>query len=611
MQHRTGLRSLRGKLNLLVIVIILALSAGLMWISYSVFCEEVEEGYYDRLERAAQMTVDSMPGEWLLYFWDKVSSDEYRELQDLAKETGDDSILKKWFESQPSYYIAPETFEEWMNAAGENDEEKAAQLDDGQEITVYEGDDEELYLITLLDDYEIITSSLQNIREYLRVDNAYYQIDLPDGTYNIAGYEKDFFFPGTKETPLEEFAEYEDNEKIEPTVYRSELGWLCTAMDPVRDQYGNAVALGGADVNMTDVMDDRHSFLIQSFVFVLALMVAAIVVSMSIMERVATRPLQKLADAAKGFARGDERYTKEDVIDLDIHSNDEIGVLYHEIQSMQGRIVEYTDHMIRITKDKERVETELHTAARIQKTMLPALFPAFPDRKEFDLYASMNPAKEVGGDFYDYLLVDEDHLAVLIADVSDKGVPAALFMMASRILLNYRTTMGGTPGEILQAVNEQIAKGNASKMFVTVWLGILDLNTGVMTCASAGHEFPAVRGQDGVFRVLKDKHSVAVGVFPGVKYQDYEIEMKPGDAVFVYTDGVPEASNESEEFYNMERVEATLNRIADQSPEGIVKGMCEDIEAFTGEADQFDDMTMLCLAYYGSQQTEDGTEENV
>ena len=268
---------------------------------------------------------------------------------------------------------------------------------------------------------------------------------------------------------------------------------------------------------------------------------------------------------------------------------------------MESRIVDYTDHLTRVTAEKERVSTELRTASQIQESMLPHIFPAFPEREDFDLYASMTPAKEVGGDFYDFFLIDDSHLAVLIADVSDKGVPAALFMMSAKILINYRAQEGGTPSQILNAVNAQICKNNKSKMFVTVWLGILDLNTGLLTCTNAGHEYPVLRGQDGRFRVFKDQHGLVLGAMARTRYRDYEIQMTPGDAVFVYTDGVPEANNTDGEFYGMERMEEALNQMADRDPKGILQGVKENVETFTGEAMQFDDLTMLCLEYRGKQ----------
>jgi len=219
--------------------------------------------------------------------------------------------------------------------------------------------------------------------------------------------------------------------------------------------------------------------------------------------------------------------------------------------------------------------------------------------EKFDLYASMDPAKEVGGDFYDFFMIDDDHLAVVIADVSDKGVPAALFMMSAKIIINYRAQMGGTPGEILSDANTELNKNNKYKMYVTVWMGMLELSTGTLTCTNAGHEYPMIRGRDGVFRILKDKHGAAVAALPKMKYSDYQIQMEPGDAIFVYTDGVPEASNEKGGIYGMERMEETLNRLAGENPKDILKGIREDVDQFVKGANQFDDLTMLCLEYRG------------
>jgi sigma-B regulation protein RsbU (phosphoserine phosphatase) len=259
--------------------------------------------------------------------------------------------------------------------------------------------------------------------------------------------------------------------------------------------------------------------------------------------------------------------------------------------------------LTRITAERERVNAELHMATQIQTAMLPNQFPAFPDRGEFDLYASMDPAKEVGGDFYDFFLVDDDHLALVIADVSDKGVPAALFMMSSKIIINYRTKIGGTPSEILAAANTQLFRDTKSRMFVTVWLGILELSTGRLICANGGHERPIIRGQDGVFRVYKDRHGLMVGAMKASKYQDYELQLAPGDAVFLYTDGVPEANDAGGAFYGMDRLEATLNRMPGATPREILDGVKADVAAFTDGAEQFDDLTMLCIVYKGKEQT--------
>ena len=249
------------------------------------------------------------------------------------------------------------------------------------------------------------------------------------------------------------------------------------------------------------------------------------------------------------------------------------------------------------------VRAELDTATKIQESMLPMIFPPFPEREEFEIYASMDPAREVGGDFYDFFMIDDDHLALVIADVSDKGVPAALLMMSAKILINFRARMGGSPAQILAEVNGQLCENNESGMFITVWMGILDVKTGVMTCANAGHEYPAIR-EDGLFRLLTDVHGLPLGVMPGMKYQDYEIRMKPGDAVFVYTDGVPEANNAEDEQYTLGRMELALNQIQERDPESVLKGVRADVDAFVKGADQFDDLTMLCVAYRGSRSKE-------
>ena len=244
-------------------------------------------------------------------------------------------------------------------------------------------------------------------------------------------------------------------------------------------------------------------------------------------------------------------------------------------------------------------QTELRTATDIQASMLPHIFPPYPEREEFDLFASMAPAREVGGDFYDFFLVDEDHLAMLIADVSDKGIPAALFMMSTKILINYRARQGGSPAEILTDINAQIARDNESKMFVTIWMGILEISTGLLTCTNAGHEYPAVCGQDGVFRIFRDKHGLCAGAMEKIRYRDYEVALHPGAKIFVYTDGVPEANNNEGELYGMNRLEAALNLLAKETPENILAGIRRDIDVFVSGAKQFDDLTMLCLEYKG------------
>ena len=588
--------SIQLKLNALVISSILAVALGLTLISYYVFCQRVDNEYYSSLERASKACASNFAPEEMMYFWQSINTEEYRKLREQATKVGDEKIIEEWMLSKPGYFsddgFVSEVAEELEDTVQNQEEDQT----DGQTAGNEKG-------WNLLDDYQQMQYSLTAIKQYFNVDCAYYQIDVDGVTYNIADSNENLLYVGTVETPIEEFSSYADNADVPPTVHQSVYGWLCTAMKSIPDpETGAAIACAGVDIDMTEIVRVRYMFLRQSFLFVAILLVIAILSSVAVLRRTAIRPLQQLAEATARFAKKeDERVTKEDVLQLDLRSNDEITDLYREIQSMEKRIVDNMEHITLAAAEKERVSTELRTASQIQSSMLPSVFPAFPDRGDFDLYASMTPAKEVGGDFYDFLLIDEDHLAVLIADVSDKGVPAALFMMSTKILLNYRAQQGGSPSEILYSVNDQICKNN-SEMFVTVWLGILDLNTGVMTCANAGHEYPFIRGKDGAFRKLKDKHGIVLGAMESARYKDYEIQMMPGDAVFVYTDGIPEANNADGEFYGLERMESALNSIADRDPEGVLQGIREDVNSFTGEARQFDDLTMLCVEYKGKEQ---------
>ena len=250
--------------------------------------------------------------------------------------------------------------------------------------------------------------------------------------------------------------------------------------------------------------------------------------------------------------------------------------------------------------ESSRIETELTMASRIQADMLPNIYPAFPERPEFDIYASMDPAKEVGGDFYDFFLIDDDHLCIVMADVSGKGVPAALFMMASKIILANNAMMGKSPAQILADTNAAICANNREEMFVTVWLGILDISTGKLTAANAGHEYPAVKHPDGGFELFKNKHGFVIGGMDGVKYKEYELQFKPGSKLFLYTDGVPEATNAGKELFGAERLIDALNIDNTAAPEQVLKNVRASVDAFVKEAEQFDDLTMLCLEYKGA-----------
>ena len=249
-----------------------------------------------------------------------------------------------------------------------------------------------------------------------------------------------------------------------------------------------------------------------------------------------------------------------------------------------------------MSEDSARMETELQMATQIQEGMLPNIYPPFPDRKEFDIYGTMNPAREVGGDFYDFFLIDDDHLAMVVADVSGKGVPAALFMMAAKIILANYTMMGKSPSEVLEATNLTVCSNNPQEMFVTVWLGILEISTGVQTAANAGHEYPALK-KNGRFELVKDRHGFVVGGIENVTYPQYTLQLEPGDTLFLYTDGVPEATNQTLESFGTARMIDALNENPAASPRALLQNVHAAVDRFVGKAEQFDDLTMLCLSY--------------
>jgi|GEM_PF-1232609 len=250
-------------------------------------------------------------------------------------------------------------------------------------------------------------------------------------------------------------------------------------------------------------------------------------------------------------------------------------------------------------KEKQRIGAELNVATQIQADMLPRIFPAFPERSEFDLFASMHPAKEVGGDFYDFFLVDDDHIALVMADVSGKGVPAALFMVIAKTLIKNQAQLGKSPAEILKNVNEQLCEGNEAELFVTVWLAIIEISTGRGVAANAGHEHPTIRRADGLYELVEYRHSPAVATMEGIRFREHSFELHPGDRLFVYTDGVPEATDAHDVLFGNERMLAALNSDPEAAPEQLLRNVRAAIDAFVGDAPQFDDITMLGFSYFG------------
>ena len=367
---------------------------------------------------------------------------------------------------------------------------------------------------------------------------------------------------------------------------------------------GDRHVLIGMTYDLTGLRADVSRQTLRSTAFALAYQIFLSLLCLGLIFWFVLRPLKSVQKNIRLYKNTKDSGTV--VGDLaQIRPNNEIGRLSEDVSSLAEEIDAYLDRIEVITAEKERISTELSLASRIQADMLPNIFPPFPEREEFDIYASMDPAKEVGGDFYDFLLVDDDHLCLMIADVSGKGIPAALFMMACRILLADNAMLGKSPSEILTGVNTAICDNNREGMFVTVWLGILEISTGRLTAANAGHECPVLKRPDGVFELYKDKHGFVIGGMEGMRYKEYELQLEPGSKLFVYTDGVPEASDSDKEMFGTERMLAALNEKPDAGPEQMLRNVRKAVDCFVRDEEQFDDLTMLCLEYIGPAPKED------
>lgn len=317
---------------------------------------------------------------------------------------------------------------------------------------------------------------------------------------------------------------------------------------------------------------------------------------------VAIRPLEQIKQSI-------DMYTKtRDISEITfslmgIMPRNEIGSLAESFSSMIREIENHIKEIKTITAENERIGAELSVATQIQADMLPRIFPAFPDRNEVDIYAIMRPAKEVGGDFYDYFFIDPDHLALVIADVSGKGVPASLFMVISKTIIKNRALLGGTPSEIISYVNDQLCQNNDEGMFVTVWFAIIEISTGKGVAVNAGHEHPALKRKDGKFELIKYAHSPMIAIREGVPVTEHEFTLYPGDTLFVYTDGVTEAADMNEDLFETGRLLNALNSMNDKPDDirGLLNKVLEKIDRFVGLAPQFDDITMLGFRYYGPE----------
>lgn len=482
---------------------------------------------------------------------------------------------------------------------------KMLSLEDVKTILAEGGDQTEAYqrvydlLCEIKVDGEITYLSLVTLDE----DSVTFYIDtcvesMGDDPANQLPYGTDVLYTdaASSEEDLQNYyinlEYYSKNQGVPtPLVTDNSYGYNYSASWPILDENGQSIAEIQYILDMQDVRDYLNSFLYTMLAISFGIILLAIVCYILFVRKTVTTPIGKLAAFTRRITSEHDFHRQT----ITLTTKDEIEDLGNAFNFMLEELDSYIDNLATVTAEKERIGAELNVAAKIQADMLPCIFPAFPNRHEFDIHASMTPAKEVGGDFYDFFLIDDDHLAMVMADVSGKGVPAALFMMISKTLLKSSAQSGLSPHSVLEQVNNQLCENNDAEMFVTVWLGILEISTGKLRCANAGHEYPAIRRAGGEFELFKDKHGFVLAGMENVRYKEYELTLNPGDMIFVYTDGVAEATDANNELFGTDRMLTALNRNPNAGCAAMLSAVHKEINEFVGEAPQFDDITMLCL----------------
>lgn len=473
----------------------------------------------------------------------------------------------------------------------------AAEYIDGDTIQTYiqteEKDDYYYEILSFLNAYQAY-SSIYYYYVFVPEENDLIYVwdaDREEGSCEL-GYHESYMETG--EETLKKV--YCQDPVEELTLTRDDTyGYIASAYSPIFDSQGEPVAIVGVDILMPNLQSDILEFMIKVIIAIVAIFLLVVYMCYLLVKKKIVQPIDMLCETSQNMV---ENLEKQDGIQVEIRTGNEIEKLYEAFKQMYGEITDYIERLSNVTAEKERIGAELNVATQIQSSMLPCIFPAFPDRDEIDIYATMTPAKEVGGDFYDFFMVDKKHLAIVMADVSGKGVPAALFMVIGKTLIKDHTLPGRNLGEVFTEVNNILCESNNNGMFITAFEGVLDLETGEFRYVNAGHEQPFIYRKGEGYEAYKTRPGFVLAGMEDIQYKEQVIQLQVGDRIFQYTDGVTEATDKDEQLYGMNRLYTVLNqKCTECDPEqtlGIVKA---DIDAFVGEADQFDDITMLCFEY--------------
>ncbi len=499
-----------------------------------------------------------------------------------------------------STYITVDDLEYYVKIAKSQDMDKIRETEESKKYLAIWQKIENLRTSMQLNDIYIVYYTAEEMRAYDGVKEDWQPLHY---VFDCLPAEADGWLGATTSMNpknRELFAEVPETgqKQKKPIISNGDFGYNMTGLRPVTERDGgDVIAIIGVEIPMRRLQSEMRMFAIRTFgITILGIMLIMILI-VSHLNKSVVLPVIGIAEEVKIFGETGNKVSEELP---KIKTGDEIEMLAKSIVDMEHGIIAYVDDIARVTAEKERIGTELQVATQIQADMLPQIFPAFPGRDEFDVYAIMDPAKEVGGDFYDFFLVDDDHLALVIADVSGKGVPAALFMVIAKTLIKNKAQTGVvSPSVICEEVNNQLCEGNEAALFVTVWLAILEISTGKGIAANAGHEDPALRRKDGTWELVSYDHDLPLATMEELPFEEHEFQLYPGDTLYVYTDGVPEATNASDELYGTDRMVECLNRSQSTTLKGLLDDVCEDVAKFVGDAQQFDDMTMLGFYYDG------------
>ena len=492
----------------------------------------------------------------------------------------------------------------------------AAEFIDGDALEKYINSGEKDSYYTEIENY--LTASLNNsdIQDFYigvpREDDILFLVDISktEDTLLLGDTVKyDEYAEGTKEFLASVFCQNPSEEII--SGYENGI-YIATACSPILNSAGEPVAIVAVDLLVPNLRSEIISALMSVNIVIIVLVILSAFASFYFEWKRVIVPIQTLNNETKQIVNNLESGVQPKI---NIKTGNEIEELSDSFSQMYSEIHDYIKRLSVVTSEKERISAELDVAAKIQASMLPCIFPPFPNRKEFEIFAMMNPAKEVGGDFYDFFMVDNDHLAIVVADVSGKGVPAALFMVIGKTLIKDHTAFHKDLGDVFTEVNDILCASNSEEMFITAFEGVLNIHTGEFRYVNAGHEIPFICKKGNVYKPFPIKAGFVLAGMEGIHYKGGCITLEPGDKLFQYTDGVTEAADSSNKLFGMDKLEKTLVKNSNKSMHELLVEVQKDIDSFVGNTPQFDDITMLGLEYKGDknmqEKTLDATIENI